>query len=97
MLSALPSMRIHRMEVHLRRVHYARWVERNAVVAHATDDSASTRVRYDSKPAVVVLIEPKDEPNPAQEVALEPSVPLNRLLRHFKLGLRSSSDSDPLL
>jgi hypothetical protein len=73
------------MEVHLRRVHYARWVERNAVVAHATDDSVSTRVRYYSKPAVVVLIEPKIEPKLAREVALEPAVPLNRLLLHFKL------------
>jgi hypothetical protein len=97
MLSALPSIPIHRMEVHLRRVHYARWVERNAVVAHATDDSASTRVRYDSNPAVVVLIEPKVEPKPTQEVTLEPAVPLNCLLLHFKLGFRSSSDSDPLL
>jgi hypothetical protein len=85
------------MEVHLRLVHYARCVERYAVVAHPTDDSAGTRVRYDSKPAVVFSIERKVEPKPAQEDALEPSVPLNRLLLYFKLGLHSSSDSDPLL
>jgi hypothetical protein len=36
-------------------------------------------------------------PEPGNDAVIEPPIPLNRFLLRFKLSLRSSCDSDPLL
>lgn len=97
MLLSLPTVRIHQLDVHLRTVHYARWVERNASAAHAALDSADGTVTQNAGSVALMRVEIEVKPESAKDVAIEPPVPLNRLLLRFKLSLRSSSDSDPLL
>jgi hypothetical protein len=94
-LSALPTVHIHQLDLHLRTVHYARWIERNAFAAHAALDSADGAVRHDAQPRVMMPVALEVEPKPQNDIPLESSVPLNRFLLRFRLGLRSSCDSDP--
>jgi hypothetical protein len=96
-LSALPAVHIHQLDVHLQSVHYARWVEQNTFAAHAALDSIDRTVQHDARPRFIMPLTLEVEPEPGNDTAIEPPVPLNRFLLRFKLSLRSSCDSDPLL
>jgi hypothetical protein len=96
-LLALPTAHFRQSGLHLRSVHYGRWVEGNAFAASDTSDSANTPVSQSAATAGLVGVELDAEPKPLKDVAIEPSVPPIRLLLRFKLSPRSSNDSDPFL
>jgi hypothetical protein len=96
-LSALPVVRTHHFGVHLQSVHYSRWVEQNAFAAHAALDLIDQTVKRNTRPKFIIPLSLEVEPEPGNDAAIEPPVPLSRFLLRFKLSLRSSCDSDPLL
>jgi hypothetical protein len=96
MLWSFQTVHVHQLDLHLRSVHYPRWMQQNSL-AHPALDSANSRIRLDARPVVVMPVQIMAEPKPGNADRMDSSVPLHRLLLRFKLSLRSSCDSDPLL
>jgi hypothetical protein len=96
-LLALPGVHIHAQDIHLRSVHYSRWVEGHAFAASNAAGSAKTAITPTPAPTDALSLVLAAEPKPSNDAVVERPVQLNRLLQRFKLSLRSSNDSDPLL